>query len=555
MIRDPQTERLPLGGADVWDQPQASVVLRDDMFAAGADASSAITGQDSAAQFFGDEAALLVVADGYQQVDFVAERLDSPDAEQFFAFFGEGEYVADVSIDIASDSRIVVADVVVALAQPETFDWFALYDQPEPTDDEWSGPVQAQAPPDQVFADGWDWLDEASDSTFEIAEDADPVGPSVATDGAPADGWPWGDEFSAFDDPTDDSAVVGADLVVVDVRPFFGDDAEHLLEEAGGHVIADGYQQADGAAAPEDFPLQLDWEWAGEVEDVALELAHSDSEAVGPNAAAGAAIIVDSEQWGFDVEVEEFHADDFGNEELDEPGFEAFWDWTEAADDEWDAGTQPVGANAAAPVPAAIEDAWDWFADSHDGLHEIVDADSEPLGADVVVAPSTLPEDTHDWLDAAPDEWDGSSEPVAPDVIEPPVPASDDWPWFDDVGDAVEPDSPLLAPSAPVDSPAEDAWDWHVTVEDDWADWAQQLGADYIPPPSQFTDDGWDWSFGYPTDDGLEVDLWFYERTEPQGGSRVYIRGRTHVQQVTGRKSIHKMNGRRQIVTVTKDSE
>lgn len=509
MIRDPQTERLPRGAADVWDEPQASVVLRSDVFAAGADASSAITGQDSAAQFFGDEAALVLVADGYQQVDFVAERLDSPDAEQFFAFFDAPAAFADVSIDIASDSRIVVADVVVALAQPETFDWFALYDQPEPTDDEWSGPVQAQAPPDQVFADGWDWLDDASDGTLELAEDSDPVGSFVAADAPPFEGWVWDDEIS-------------------------------------GLTLADGYQQADSTAVAQDFLLQLDWEWAGEVEDVALELAHSDSEAVGPNAAAGAAIIVDSELWGFDVEVEEFHADDFGNEELDEPGFEAFWDWTEAADDEWDAGTQPVAADVVVPVSMPAADGYDFVETPFDDW----DGSSQPVVDSVAPTDIVRAEDWHDWS--------GETEEFHADDFgntEEDQPPEDAWDWFADVADELQADSETLAPPVVIDHRMDDAWDWHVTVEDDWADWAQQLGADYIPPPSQFTDDGWDWSFGYPTDDGLEVDLWFYERTEPQGGSRVYIRGRTHVQQVTGRKSIHKMNGRRQIVTVTKDSE
>lgn len=33
MVREPQRDTVVRGGADLWDQPQASVVLSDDYFA------------------------------------------------------------------------------------------------------------------------------------------------------------------------------------------------------------------------------------------------------------------------------------------------------------------------------------------------------------------------------------------------------------------------------------------------------------------------------------------------------------------------------------------
>jgi hypothetical protein len=534
--------------------------------------------QDDPSQFFEDQLGSAPISEGYQQADLVVDVPLSDGLEYFVAFFCEGETVADVSIEIAANSQVVVADVVVAAAAAYEIDWFSLYDQPEPDDHEWSGPVQAQAPPDVTFNDDWNWLEDASDSTLEILEDSDPVAPPAAVDAPPAEGWTWDDEISALavpdgyqqtdivpntdaspphewdwdefavddidaiaspvqadavtapaildpewdwinevgDELTDDSAPVGADIalaglvddawdwsetadadiddpsgpvgaaIVVDVRPFFGDDAEHLLEEAGGHVVSDGYQQSD-------------------------------------NAATGAPTIVSTDDWDFALEVDEDFFDDFGNEDLDEP---------------------------------VLDDPYDWFTDTHEGLPYSLNADSAPVGADLVVPVSMPVDDAHDWTETAFDEWDGSSAPVGADVAAAPQLApSEDWNWTDDSVDEPQPEDTPVAAAIEADAVSDVAWDWFTSVEDDWFEGSQSVGADLIIPPSQFTDDGWDWSVGYPTDDGLEVDLAFYETSLPVGGVRVYIRGRRSTHQVTGRDSIHEMDGRRQILTVKKVSE
>lgn len=278
------------------------------------------------------------------------------------------------------------------------------------------------------------------------------------------EGWGWDDAGYADDAAVIESMVSSQPVTSSELAPQ--DDFDHfdvgLYYEEPTLDTFEWSNPLNPNAPPNALETEY-WDWFEAFEDLD---AANDSAPVGANAAAQADQPPEGNGYfDFETEVDEDFFDDFGNEDTDPEVFHDVWAWDDAGDDAEllaiiGSDEDPLVANGA---PNPIEDPWEWTEDVHD----------------------PAPTDDYALIDGP-----------------APLPAliEEQWNWeeAEDVADFSS-DTPAVS-----DFPPEDAWDFSEFVDDAWTEDAT-LAADFVPPPSQFTDDSWDWSFD---------DIWQMEEAE-----------------------------------------
>jgi hypothetical protein len=356
----------------------------------------------------------------------------------------------DLTVAIASDSVVGLNLGHVYDDGFEFIDQGEYYNEPFVPSDEWSAPVQPNAPPN-MFDEPFDFF------AVEAAEHDD--------------------IFLIVDD--DDDAV-GPDFAAPVSQ--FTDDAWQWDEDPQPLSIAVDYQQADAAVAT-DQCVECPWDWFAEPIDDDLQLIiDDDDDAVGPNGVATSiAIYSDDTDATFGEDPDEFYADHFGNEDSDPAAIDdAFPHFDDQLDDEWfitgDDDDDAVSPDAVVPASQVLDDAWSWDEITEDDWQTIIDDDDDAISTNAA-APST---------DLAFD---------------------DAWTWSDELDEiSIEDGNAFVdlaqAPAQVFDEP----WIWDEESSDELAI-DQQIGANLIVPPSQFTDDAWDWTEFLEVEDQIEQDL------------------------------------------------
>lgn len=320
----------------------------------------------------------------------------------------EDPWTFDDEIDSApSQEDSPVADAPIVAGQ--------IFDDPWNFDEEpdlsavASGHQSSDAALAQLFDEPW-IFDEDADA--ELVQDSAPVAdapvpPSQLFD----DPWP-------FDDEPDSSSSTGghqtADVAIVPSQPPQGEDWDFAESVEEFHADDFGNEDLD------DPPLNDDWNWDEDHEGVIVPGGHQTADAPVPpsqlfddpwsfddepesSVVPGGTHTVDvatvptqpvqADDWDFAESVEEFHADDFGNEDLDDPAPDDYWPWDEGADEDGTTtGDDGVGPDAIIPPSQLFEDPWPF--DDHgevtafDGGQQTADAPPVP--------PSPIAADTHD---------------------------------------------------------------------------------------------------------------------------------------------------------------
>jgi hypothetical protein len=401
----------------------------------------------------------------------------------------EWDFSADeiVALDHGQLVETIAADSVVGLNLPlvyddgfEFIDQGEYYNEPFVPSDEWSAPVQPNAPPN-MFDEAFDFF---------------------AVDAAEHD-----DIFLIVDD--DDDAV-GPNFVAPVSQ--FTDDAWLWDEDPQPLSIAVDYQQADAAIAP-DSGSECPWDWfAEQIDDDLQFIIDDDDDGVGANGvAASTTPIYDDAAALEDCDLEEFFADHFGNEDGDPAAIDDSFEWDEAPEDDswWTAADSVVGASVAA-LPSIIEDGYPHFEDqADDDWHVTGDDDDDAVGPDLVVPASQMFDEPWSWDEGSDDDWqtltDDDDDAISTDGA--PNPVDDAWTWSDELDEiSIEDGNAFVdlaqAPAQVFDEP----WIWDDENSDEPAI-DQQIGANLIVPPSQFTDDAWDWTEWLEVEDQIDQDL------------------------------------------------
>ena len=466
---------------------------------------------DSAAEavaFFDEDGAGGASSDGFQNLDNLANVQQWSDDEQIF-FCGDDESHVEIWNELAG------METSVGLAQPPLpfpddvalpFWWDGYEDPSAPTDFEWSGPIQPNAPP-QPVEDAWPHDDSIEDWFGEFQpEDGDPLGASNSSPPFVNDEW----DFSA-----------------------------DLTEQVGS---PDSYQNADVAAAPQ-LPLDEAWDWDVEaaVEDDGFMADVDDDFAVSPGI-PGSILAVYQDEWDFSADETEqvvgvdgfqnsdgaaaptpplgANSDDWDDQDgedwelivLDDANFELDpaqpdpWDWDndQAVEDEgWlsdvddDFAVNP--GQAAAATPSQPQDP-DWADDDgeDDWTFPLPDDDFTVNPTGQVAAPQPVDVDVLD--DDSTDDWQADdSAPVgaAPVVTSDQHFGDDAEQWDDstvDVADGAQPDDyALVDPVVGASQFTDDAWDWTDDSDAEIVGLEAQTPADVLAPAAQPPDDAWSW--------------------------------------------------------------
>lgn len=365
---------------------------------------------------FDDEFGATISDVGYQQSDIDSTRYDH-----------DWDWSVD-EISASDDSNLTVliaADAFIGrdldVVWPDEFallDQLEGYEEPFLPSDEWSGPIQPNAPP-MVFDELIEWNEGDEDLALDSYLLIDAV---VAPPAVVEDAWDWSsEEISATSIPTDYQQIDG---IVAPTVQFFGAEPE-LSDEEPDEFHADHFGTEDA----DPVLLQDDFDWSESVEDDLRldEFANSN------------AVVSPAQYFGEDAELLDETLED---------------DWQVIVDDDDDA----IQTNS---QPAQlVEDAWDWSNDDSDDPIVVDDY----ANVDVVIQATQIVEDA----------WNHFDESV-----------EDDWQLIIDDDDDASQD--VTAPSF------YDAWTWEESADDDLPE-DSFVGPNGIVPPSQFTDDAWDWT-------------------------------------------------------------
>jgi hypothetical protein len=187
------------------------------------------------------------------------------------------------------------------------------------------------------------------------------------------------------------------------------------------------------------------------------------------------------------------------------------WDHTQAEDD-WAIPDDYALISVLPTMQVPVADAWDHFSTDDDDYAVTDDYQS------VNNTPTVVADGWDHWLTDPDDELFlgldyavvlPSQDAASVDPVDHWTQDADDEEWIFRNSDAVEPKRGL---------PIEDAWDHFTTSDDEWTLPEDYAIVNYIPPPSQFTDDNFDW-FYEPAEDN-EQD---YAVTEGQVVLSVYL--------------------------------
>jgi len=331
----------------------------------------------------------------------------------------------------------------------------------------------------------------------------------------------------------DQSSACIPDVATNSFVQYFGEDAE-LYDEALDNVPFPGtYQSSD------NFPpiyFEEPWDWFQEIDDD--EWTFRDTDILSANAPDLVSQVI-TDPWDWDEDPDDFFADDFGNDDSDQPKEDAWDHWTTDDDDQvlddtpqlvdfnaailflnledgWDQEhfatldadeqwTQDDYQNASNPL-LNLEDAWDHFTTDDDDYVVTDDFASVNNNGDVNV------DDSWDWTQEDDDYSVIDDYQIVDVIINTSLTAEDAFDWFpNDPDDELfhslntDPVGPTLI--IPFSMPVEDPWDW------------TQAEDDYSTPDNDFTvadvaqsfqvpvEDAWDWS---GTDDD---DYWVDDTT------------------------------------------
>jgi hypothetical protein len=323
--------------------------------------------------------------------------------------------------------------------------------------------------------DPWDW--EQGDDDYAVSDD--PVG----TDNNPllnSEDPTWWDE----EPDQDDGTAHDLDEVCPDNNPIIILEdgwAEHWPTDDDDYVVVDDYAIVDVIPVI-TLNIEDGWDFFSQDPDDELFLVLN-TDPVGTSVIVAPSMPVeDPTDWTQD---DDHYAtpDDYAivdvAQSLQVP-VEDVGDWTQDDDDYFvDDGYQQFNN-----TPIVVEDAWDWATQ---------ETEEEPsLETDPVAAPQAMAfDDAWDWT-----QDDDEQLPLFDALMPPQAMAFDDaWDWTQDDEEALAFfNTDTLAPAPP--AIAEDAWDWSQDDGDSETMFAgDQQPVDTFVPPSQFTDEAWDWFY------------------------------------------------------------
>lgn len=449
---------------------------------------------NTTAQYYGDGAELAdeaidhaQFATTYQQADNTPP-LGSSNLDEPFDWFQE----IDDDEWVFRDTDVLGANVIATIAQPGEDIWededpddffaddFGNDDADLPQNDPWDHwPTDED---DYAVEDSYIYLNNVGPSVLTVedgwdqehfgTEDADVQWTEDGYENDPnpllslEDGWQAA--FDDFPDQNDEFWWIEneTDYALIDNNPVIDiEDAwDHWLTDDDDYVVIDDYALQDanivGFIAPEDA---FDWYPNDPDDELFLAL---DTDPVGPT------LVI----------------------QVSTPP-EDPWDWTQAEDDYVTPDDYAI-IDAVVNVQLPVDDAWNHF---------VTDDDDYIVTDDYVYvnnAPITV-EDPTDWSqDADDEEWVFRDS----DQVSVPQQAAidDPWDWSQDADDELVFAQGLDPVTTPQPAAVEDAWDHFGTDPDDWA-----LPDDYalvtaVVPPSQFTDEAWDWFYEPAEDNDMD---------------------------------------------------
>ena len=271
--------------------------------------------------------------------------------------------------------------------------------------------AQSNAPPPGYYGDDAEqaffFQEDPEDEIYAIAENSAPVfgsGPAIQQE-------PFEEMTDGYEDPDIDtfewSGPIQPNAPPL-ARPFYGDDAEHFVDDPSDPIpLSSDYQQANAPVSPTALPPDDAYDW-----------------------------------WEDDGDLD-FSTSHFGNIDAQQPIPDDGWDWADQGDyddEEWlfrDTDAVPVTV-VASPKPP--EDDPQLFVDDTDDNWET--APDLMTGA-LPNAPQPLPEDDPQlFVDETVDEWEqwsGLTDPVGPNKpLNPLLCAEDAWPHDDEAEDTWE---------------------------------------------------------------------------------------------------------------------
>lgn len=415
-------------------------------------------------------------AESFQQSDAIVSALthEEWDYASEEVFCGEQDELVAIA---AVDSRPVDSGNLAVQGDEYLIDFFDLYDDPDPPDFEWSGPIQPNAPPIPLLQQEWDW-EEAPDDELppeELPQTAAPAG-QVFED-------PWDYQEVAEPSQLGESYQQSDTIQPRADDPVWDFDADQVDEDQWPDDYLHG--AAAARAAYED-----DWSWdevedEPQVEDIqiasvvpststppddpwdynAFDIAYGDLVADSYQTSDGAAIGGSGQlpeepvHVTFDDDGDEDFFDDFGNFDRDVPFLDDAWDWdSEQLLDEYQPDNQVLPASVVPGAPLGPDDAWEWTEEATDDVEG-----ESPVGAGAIAAAGVVEDGWPWWEEDATDELevDQAQQPV---VSGPPI-LDDAWDW-DDAGEEVLPQDDYALVTA-IPNPLrynDDPWDW-----DEWS--------------------------------------------------------------------------------------
>lgn len=438
------------GGADVWDVPQAGVLLWEDFV----EPASADVRPPDLEWDWSEAVQPEFQVNGYQQTDLVAEPARQIDLDWNWDEHASDEWAADQSVQPA----------VLAAARPTDLDW--SWDEALPPELVALGYQNSDyAQPTPVYFDGWQWDDHADDE-WHVDQLAQAL--VLNTGRANDTDWNWDEalqpEFVAlgyqnsdytqptpvyfddwqWDDHAEDEWPVDQTTQLLAVNTARAIDTDWDWNEVVyPEVVSTGYQQVDNTPAPSaSQPPDIEWDFSADLagEDgwtnhyTAYDPANSEraidtdwdwNEFVTPEFVvlgyqnADVAVVADSAQqpqtdWNFDA--------DFGGEDgwtnhttaydATRP-YELDWDWSQCGADDWWIYENQKPVQAAVSGQASGSE-WDWEESVDDEL-----APEEFRNTNAVALPSQPPEDQ--WLDDDCDDSWWIEERIGNDVTPQPT--------------------------------------------------------------------------------------------------------------------------------------